>query len=375
MSNQQAQAAPKNVIMISVQASMFGGYKRTTEADITAAGGKLPKTDILTKGGKHIFPTDKLAAFNRIKKQVFRGLWEFGVKSFGSGNVIAICEDDLQKAEDLLDSAKVEFYAALDDLRLNYDKYMDDYINAQPDQATKDIILRSKLSMDDACSRFHFTYDTFMPTPVGKNGSVESMAAKLTSQLYDEVAKAAEEAYDQSFAPMDSNKVRHVRRVGQRAKWPLVACREKLKKLAFLDPNVQGAIEIIDHVLTHTQQNGWVDDEPSNPCAKRLHGLVVLMTDAENFAAGAAKVKASESPADVIDKLCGVIKPADLLDAVVQQPVVESAPVVIATVPLPSAKPTVESAAKEDENVQGEHSQVAIPPVAQPKKPLHTQFF
>lgn len=370
MSTQQAQsatAARNNLVMISVNISMFGGYKRTTAQDIIAAGGKLPKSEILTKGGKHIFPVDKLAPFNRIKKRVISGLWDFGVKSFDSGNVIAIIDDDLESAEKLLDDAKVEFYSELANLRANYDTYLTAFINAQPDQATKDIINESKLEADDACGRFGFNYDTFMHTPVGKNGSLESMASRLVIKLYDEVAKEAEKAYDQSYAPMDSSGVRHIRRVGQRAKSPLKACREKLDKWRSFS-NVAGAVEIIDHVLATTQQAGWVDDTPSNPCAQRLLGLVILMTDAENFAAASAKVLCSNKRAEVIDKLCGVAQSSDLLnEAVAPQP----------SVTTPVVSEVVETAASERNEVEEE--EVALPLAVmipqRPATPVHRQFF
>lgn len=296
----------KNVVMVTLCATAFGGYKRTTEADIKAAGGLLPDTDILTKGGKHIFPTERLAVFGSIKKAVYRELWKFGVKSFGSGSVIAICEDDLQNAEIILDKAEAEFGMALDDLRTNYDKWLNDFINVQQNTAAAEIIRRSALQMEDACSRFKFSYDTFMPTPVGKNGSLESMASKLATQLYAEVAQAAEDAYNVSFMPIGSDGKRHLRKVGQRAKSPIKACREKLNKLSFLDPNVSGAVEIIDSVLLATQTTGYIEDEIGNPAAKRLHGLVELMMDSENFAKAAAKVVASAKPDDEIDELCGI---------------------------------------------------------------------
>lgn len=301
--NQQVQE--KNVVMISVEASMFGGYKRTTESDITSAGGRVPDTDILTKGGKHIFPSEKLSVFSNIKKNLYRELWKFGVKSFG-GSVIAISEDDLLSAEKLLDSAQADFDTALADLRLNYDTYLDAFIKKQPNAAAASIIRDSALKADDACSRFSFSYDSFMPTPVGKNGSLESMAAKLTDQLYVEIAVAAQETYDKTFCPEGADGKRYIRTVGQKAKRPLLACREKLKKMSFLNPNVVGAVEIIDSVLATTQSTGYIEDTPSNPAAKRLLGLVTLMKDAEKFSASASKIAASSTPGDDIEVMCGV---------------------------------------------------------------------
>ena len=341
----------KNVVMVSVSASMFGGYKRTSESDIVAAGGKIPETTILTKGGKHIFPTEKLSVFGTIKKAVFRELWKVGVKSFGSGSVIAICEDDLDEVEKTLDAAKVEFEAALVHLRQNYDMWLGEYIQAQPNPAAADIIRNSALTADDACSRFGFSYDTFMPTPVGKNGSVESMAAKLTSQLYDEVAQAAKDAWDKTFCP---NGV--IRTVGQKAKSPLRNCRDKLQKLSFLDPNVLGAVELIDSVLATTQQTGYIEDEPSNPCAKRLRGLVALMTDAGGFSAAAEKMVKSADKETDMEVLCGIQSLWD--DTVTADPLTAQ---------------FVESIAQQSETVEAAVGEVAEPKAEAPAKKVEVK--
>lgn len=305
------------------QVSCFGGYAKPTEFDIASTGGVVAKTSIITKGSKHIFPREKLAVFSRIKKDVERSLWKFGVKSFGSGSAIAFSLDELATAEKLLEKAKVDFGVALDELRANYDVWLNEFIMAQPTQAEQEVIRKSALSRDVACDKFHFSYDIFVPTPIGEKGSIESMAEKLVRQLYAEVAQAAEEAYDVTFAPEGSDGKRYVRRVGQRAKSGLRACRDKMEKMAFLHPGINGAVSIVNYVLSKTQDAGFIDNELGNPAATRLFNMVVLMMDADLFAATADKVFSSNTPEDDIEMACGI--------AVAQQQLPIAAPVTTAT--------------------------------------------
>lgn len=308
-----AQVLPAQIVMIAVECSMFGGYKRSSEQDIVDAGGKVPDTDILTKGGKHIFPSERLAPFGTVKKNVFKDLWKFGIKALGSGSVIAISADDLPEAERILEAADTEFGELVVELGRHYDTWLEEFITAQPTAMAGDIIRRAALTMEDAVSRFKFNHEIFMPTPVGKNGSIESMAAKLTSQLYKEVAQAAYAAWDTSFNPVakDGSGVRSRRIVGQKAKSPLRNCRDKLSKLSFLDPNIAGGVTLIESVLAATQVTGWIEDTPSNPSDTRLYGLVQLMMDSNKFANAAEKIMQSPNVDADVDALCGVVIQSD----------------------------------------------------------------
>ena len=358
--NTQAQQPEVQVVMVSVECSMFGGYKRSSEQDIVDAGGKVPDTDILTKGGKHIFPSERLAAFGTVKKNVFRDLWKFGIKALGSGSVIAFNAEELPEVERILEEANAEFSVLLNELKANYDQWLDEFIQAQPTAAAGEIIRRAALTMEDATSRFKFNYDTFMPTPVGKNATIESMAAKLASQLYKEVAQVAYDAWDKSFNPVtDKAKGQRTRRkVVQKAKSPLRNCRDKLTKLSFLDPNVAGAVTIIDSVLATTQVTGWIEDTPDNLADARLYGLVQLMADADKFANAAKAIMDSIDVDGDIDLLCGVTKVAstNLFDdeaavdvegngevAIVDETPVAVHSAVIAQAVLQSAKPNFEA--------------------------------
>lgn len=290
MQNQQSPQATseKQIVVISINVSAFGGYRHTTIKDIEDAGGKAPDTTVLTKGGKRIFPSDKLAPFTSNKRGVVRDIAEFGVKAFGNGYVFAISGDDLEKAEQIIHDGETAHNALLADLNANYDTWLEDYILAQPAEV-QSIIRRSALSKDEALSKFGFDYTAFVPTPVGSKASVDSLQDSLTIQLYNEVADAAEELYDKSIAPKDSNGVRHPRQIGQKTKRPVVAAKEKLISLSFLHPGIAGGVELIQAVLADTQQTGYITDEIGNPAYTRFVKLVELMLDAPRFRDAAEK--------------------------------------------------------------------------------------
>lgn len=289
--SQPTKPASPEIVFVSVALRIFGGYKRTTEDDIIKAGGSLPKTDVLTKGGKHIFPSEPLAPFHALKKQLTRDISKISVKSVGG--VQAFNKVDLKEVEDLVKNAEKEFAALLVTFKQNYQadlsKYIDEQVTAG-NTGLADIIRQSALTVDEAVSRFGFAHEMYVPQPIGEGNTIETMAQNLAGRLFVEIAQAAYELWDKSIMPSDSNGVRSLKKAGQKTKRPITACRDKLAKLAFLDGNIQNAIDVIDVVLAETQPQGFVEDTPSNRCATRLVKLVELMMDAQRFRSATTKV-------------------------------------------------------------------------------------
>lgn len=286
------QAKPQ-VVLISIEVSTFGGYRRSTEDDIEDAGGKAPNTDVLTKGGKHVFPPDRLAPIATNKRDVIRQISQYGVKAFKNSSVFAISTDDLQKAEETLENGIAEHNRLVADLADNYDDWLEDYILAQKLEV-QTIIRRSALTKDEAISKFGFRYSPFVPTPVGKNASVEGLQHTLVVQLYNEIAATALDLYDKSIYPKDSNGVRTERMIGQKTKRPIIAAKEKLTALSFLHPGIEGGIELIESVLQETQFSGYLVDEIGMPAKTQFVKLVELMASAPNFRTAAEQVAAGE---------------------------------------------------------------------------------
>lgn len=290
------------IVLMAVAISIFGGYSRAKEEDIVMAGGVAPKGDLLTKGGKHIFPLEKLAPFHLIKKALMRELSKFSVKSIGGALAFNIAY--LVKAEQLIKDAQKEFAAELVTFRSNYDASLAAYIAAQANAGLADIIRQSAVTVDAAISRFGFKYDMQLPQPIGEGSSIESMVINLAGRVYEETAAAAYGIWDKSLMPSDSAGNRKLRSFGGKTKRPLVNCRDKLKSLAFLDGNnIQNAIDLIDDVLAETQPQGFIVDEPGNPAQTRFIKLIELMMDAQKFHSAAT---VSYSDLDAVDRLLGI---------------------------------------------------------------------
>jgi hypothetical protein len=215
------------------------------------------------------------------------------VKAFKNGSVIAISDNDLQKAEKIIEDGEAMHRQLVVDLEANYDDWLDKYIQTQKVEV-QSIIKRSALTKAEAISKFGFSHTSFIPTPVGTNASAESLQSGLVVQLYNELAQSAEELYDKSIAPADSSGVRRIKPFGQKTKRPIVAAKEKLAALSFLHPGIAGGIELIEAVLNATQTTGYIMDEVGNPANTRFIKLVELMLDSPCFRTASEKIAAGD---------------------------------------------------------------------------------
>lgn len=323
----QAITQQPEIVFLDLSFQILGGYKRATDEDIAAAGGVLPKTDVLTRGGKHIYPSEKLAPFHAEKKQLMRELSKVSVKTIGGA--MAFEKAELKDIEELIKESQKRFAALLVEFRQSYAPTMAGYIAAQKTPGLAKIITDSALTVDEAASRFGFSYEMYVPQPIGENTSVESMFSNLVGRLYAEVAQASYEIWDKSLMPMDGSGNRNFRKPGQKTKRPLVTLRDKLTKLARLDNNIQNSVDLIDDVLAATQKQGFLEDTPSNPCCTRFVRLVELMMDAQNFRSASTVVF---DGIDEVDRLLGLTaKPVpEKVEVKEEAPAVHVEPVVAA---------------------------------------------
>lgn len=295
----EQQVNANQVVYISLEISMFGGYRRSTEDDIEDAGGKAPKTTVLTKGGKHVFPPERLSAFKTNKGEIVRKILKFGVQAFKKSSVYAITMDRLAEAEKILEVGNIEHDRLATELDKNYDDWLDTYISEQ-DPNVQNVIRRSALTREEALSKFKYGYTAFEPTLVGKNNSAEKLKSTLVVQLYNEIAVEVLKIYDNSINPMDSSGNRSQRDFGQKTKRPVAAAREKLKAWLDFDQSIAGAIQMIDETLSQTQIAGYVLDEVGNPARTRFVKLVEMMINPPIFRTAAENVAEGREVDDVL---------------------------------------------------------------------------
>lgn len=290
------------IVLVALKFSIFSGYKRSSLEDIAEAGGTLPDTDVLTRGGKRIFPREHLAPFGTLKKEILRHFWKTGVRALG-GAVWATPADKVPEMEAYLNDKEKAFRKLLDNLDANYDMWMAEY--EQENASCAGIIHASALSREDAVRRFGYGYDLFKISPAGTGGgSVESMAKGLASQLFTEVAQAASEVMTKSMAGKD--------KAGQKSLHQIKACQSKMAALGFIDPSVASAASAVAHVLAGLPQTGYIENTPGNDCFSRLHRLVDLMTIPTKFEEAGKRIADGENVDDVLRPQASINQVLDL---------------------------------------------------------------
>lgn len=283
------------IVYVQVNISVFGGYARSTDDDIEDAGGRAPDTDVLTKGGKHIYPTEYLKSFGANKRNIFRQLSTIGVKAFPKTSVFAIPKAELGNAEAILDDGEEIHNGLAADFEAHYEERLQTFILGEKDEV-QDVIRRSALTKESAMCKFKYSYTTFTPLPVGKNGSADGIQNSLVINLYNEIGYVARELYEKSMFPTDaSSGAKTEKNIGQKTKRPIEAAMTKMQKFTFLHPGIQGGAVLIDYVLGKTQSSGFLFDEPSVLSKTYFVKLVELMAKPATFRDVAERITAGET--------------------------------------------------------------------------------
>ena len=302
----------EKLTLVSINISTFSGYRRATRDHIAALGGSLPASAAITEGSIKVFPGDGTKALQTVRRGVFRKLQAKGVKALGSQNVFAVLTDDLPGIEKEIADAQAEYKAERDALEANYDQMFEGHVAANPEA---EAIIRSlKVERATAIAKCRFSSDVFKIAPFVREGQseeegVEGIVRGLGRQLYEEISSEMEKLLkNDAFAKNQ--------RVGQKSLRPLKAAVQKMKKLSFLDPSVEGAITLITDILKALPQEGYIQGQSFITLEK----LVETASDTDTLLNAVSKVK-NGVPA------CDVLFPPMPVQAVqaVEEPAVEEA--------------------------------------------------
>ena len=281
----------EKLTLVSINISTFSGYRRATREHIAALGGSLPQSAAVTEGSIKVFPCDGTKALQTVRRGVFRKLQAQGVKALGSQNVFAVLTDDLPGIEQEIADAQAEYKAERDALEAKYDQMFEDHVAANPEA---EAIIRSlKVEPATAIAKCRFSSDIFKIAPFLRDGQseeegVEGIVRGLGRQLYEEVASEMEKLLkNDAFANQ---------RVGQKSLRPLKAAVQKMKKLSFLDPSVEGAITLITDILKALPQEGYIQGQSFITLEK----LVENVSDTDRLLNAASKVKNGVPACDVL---------------------------------------------------------------------------
>jgi hypothetical protein len=239
------------VVLVKVEANIYGARKKLKKEDLVLAdGSKLPPEDLASLGSKRLLDPDRLTVFNRLKKEAERICLRVGTRFLGgfaipSESAAGITLELERIAQDFA-SAKAEFLAG-------YDAAVTDWVVRHPEFAG--IIEQAVDSVEFVSTRLSFDFlivtvgvpDTL---PAEDLARLETKIGSLSEQMFYEISVEANHLIEQSLLGKDQvtrNALRPIRRI-----------RDKLDGLGFLDYRVAPVVSTIDALLAKIPDKGAI---------------------------------------------------------------------------------------------------------------------
>lgn len=254
---------------------LWSGRKKLRTADLKIRDGELPPSDLASLGSKKICDPEDLSVFEKLKRRAHRACEKVGIRFLGGYAVPEDKADDLAKELDVLNA---DFYREKHDFIASYNQRVQEWIMVHPGWETA--IQSAITPVAEVDGQLSFAWHAFRVTEAVQDADASQSALNsglgktiggLSSQLFSEVAKMADEVMDKTLMGREC--------VTQRALSPIRTIRGKLAGLAFLDKRVRPVIDIIDHVMQDLPGAGKID----GLALSALHGLVFLLSSEERM--------------------------------------------------------------------------------------------
>ena len=318
-----------SLLALNLNISLWSARKKLQAEDF--GGATLPPEDLASLGSKKIADPESLRIFSTLKSRAFNLLDRHGVRFMGGWAIPEAKADiivrELMNIRDLFLEEKDRFLSG-------YDESIQAWVEKH--DAWGDIIRNSTVSSDYVRSRIDFRWQMYKVAPVMQHSDntvvLESGLAEevtnLGNTLFAEISKEAGEIWRRVYD--GKTEVTH------KALSPLRTLHSKLVGLAFVEPHVMPAADIIQAALDHMPtKKGCI----TGADLLLLQGVVSMLRDPDTLFEHAHKILAGDAPASVLADLSGtssVAQIAEAADITPSQPA-QSAPTVA---PSPTPSPT-----------------------------------
>ena len=249
---QTAQIILDKVVLVKVEANIYGARKKLKKEDLVLAdGSKLPPEDLASLGSKRLLDPDQLTVFNRLKKEAERICLRVGTRFLGG---FIIPSDSASSITEELDRIGEDFAKAKTDFLAGYDSAVNDWLVKHPEFAS--IIEKAVDSVEFVSTRLSFDYLVLavaMPETLPEKDieRLESKIGSLSEQMFHEIAVEANHLIEQSLLGKDQ--------VTRSALRPIKRIRDKLDGLGFLDYRVAPVVTTIDDLLARIPDRGAIE--------------------------------------------------------------------------------------------------------------------
>ena len=253
-----------NIICVNLQISIWSGLRRIKRQDLEEiVGGALPPDKLLSLGSKRIIDPQLLLKFRMLRQRAERLLATFGTRFLGGW---AIPKDRLEDVLDGLRELQVEFERSLENFIGAYETAVYEWMQQFP--GWESILSRSLLSTVEVRRRFGFRWQAFEVNPPEGNAAegLESEVAMLPNRVLLEIAKWADEIWEDSFAGKSE--------ITRKALRPLGRMEQKLRGLVCINPICLPLANLIASALMMIPSGkGKLSDAELGPVYRALHIL------------------------------------------------------------------------------------------------------
>ncbi|MDG4595540.1 MAG: DUF3150 domain-containing protein [Candidatus Contendobacter sp.] len=285
------------VVFIHLQIVCWTASQRLRPEDLGLDRRTLPPERLVHFGNKKLINPEELRPFASLRSAARRECLAVGVRFLGGFLVPA---DQAQRLLDRLDALERRFGAERDRFLARFDHLVEDWIREHPDWAA--LIRGAMVPARFVAERLSFAAQALQLTAPGRvtHAGLARAAAGLADTLFREVATLAQETLERSFLGRTV--------VTRRALRPVLALRDKLAGLAFLDVRVRPLVDHLEQTLGDLPRQGAIQGRDLDA----LLGLLAILENPERLKAHGDRLRAL--PADAV-ALGALGQPAFLLGA------------------------------------------------------------
>lgn len=249
-------------------------------------GSKLPPDALASLGSKRIMAPEKLADFERLKKEAERICATKGTRFLGG---YAVPDDAVEVITAELERVDNEFAEVKRKFLNDYEQSVQDWIN-HPDFSEFQAAIRNAVEpVNSVAGKISFDFVVFKVTStqateiedidVHEETRLEKRTLSISDQLFKEIAGEASMLLEKSLLGKMS--------VTRKALSPVKKIRNKLDGLGFLDHRVMPVVDMLDELLTDMPKASGIQGVHfdrlfktvmllSNPEAMKRHGSGLL---------------------------------------------------------------------------------------------------
>lgn len=247
------------VVAVNLDIHIWSARKKLKKEDLKrVSNDQLPPPEVASLGSKKICDPKEIAKFEALKRRAIRACGAVGVRFLGG---YAVPQTKIKDLIVELEAIRDEFEQAKKGFINRYDSIVSMWIASHPDWESA--IRRSITPVKEVDSALSFGYQAFKVAPAGGEEDDQTLAEidgltrqanGLADRLFAEIATQALKTLEESFKGKAS--------VTRRAIRPIIAIRDKLDGLSFLDPRVYPVMTWIEELLADLPKNGPIEGTP-----------------------------------------------------------------------------------------------------------------